>query len=289
MRVVVGVLSVLVATCSLRAAPENCDASLKQIAKDLQSSRKEDQFQGLSSLLRCKDYEDLPLVAKALDSRDRLVAAAAAMTLAMSGQGQYRQTLVDRYMGCPGGPGCTTDPVYLRAAVIVACSQLDLGTDPRFYELPRPPIEQMDDLCVNRVAVHVYEEDPLTGEEAPAETPSEGVSGEGSDEVGNFFELASASGSSKWVPLLAPLLTVEEPEVRRRAALAMTRLDPKWAAKYFPPLLDDENPFVRTIVVYALAEKLTPGIRAAFQRRLEVETDHSVSVLIRIALGELGK
>jgi len=211
------------------------------------------------------------------------------MTLAMSGQAQYRQKLVDRYMHCPGGSGCTADPVYLRAAVLVACSELDLGTDSRSYELPPQPIERMDDLCVKRVEYHLSEEEQLAEAEAPSEMTPGGDSGDGVDEVGNFFELVSASGSSKWVPLLAPLLTMEYPEIRRRATLAMTHFDPKWVAKYFPPLLDDENIFVRNIVVGALAKQLTPEIRAAFRRRLQVETDHGVTVVLRNALGELGR
>lgn len=264
---------------------QECSLAKLEIRQALESSQAEDQINAFRQILLCRNYEDLGAVIEALDDEDRMVSAAAAMTLAMAGRAEDRDLLVDKYINCPSSPECPTDLAYLRAAVIVACSSPQVGLDPLVYELPKAPIEMIDERCVKRVRERI----PSFRSEPSSQASPEGLFHPSPDpsnkaKVLNFIKLAERSGSRSWLTLMEPCLTSPDGEVRRVAAIALTHFDPQVSHAYFTALFADDNPTVRRIAVVELGQEACESTERVLRGRLDVEEDLEVRQSLRLAV-----
>jgi hypothetical protein len=278
-------LSLLFCVAGSLTASEPCDEGRQAIERYLRSPQSDERVKGFREVLRCRRNEELPLVAESLNSTESLVGAAAAMTLAMSGKSEYRPILVERYMKCPD-EGCPIAQAHLLAAVLVGCSELNVGDDPKSYDIPLPPIEFIADECVDAVRNLLRDGLMESNSERTSSTP-DSLSPYAWTLLRNFKYLVVRSGSSRWIPLLASLLGSKNDEIRLEAATTATFMKPKWIGVLALPHLDDPNAEVRKSIISGLSKVQTEDVRAALRKRLDVETDESIIIRLHWALGDL--
>jgi len=259
--------------------------SPSEIQQHLFSKTATDRINAFQQILLCRNEEDLGAVAAALEDEDKMVSAAAAMTLAMAGRAEDRDLLVDKYMNCPPGPECPADPAYLRAAVIVACGSLQVGLDPLVYELPNSPIEQVHENCVQRVRERLSSLGSKPSQQwSPEALPQDLLELIKKGKLLNFINLAERSGSRSWLMLMEPCFTSPDEEIRRIAAIALTHFDPQVSHAYFMAMLADKNPTVRRIAVVELGQEDCVKTETALRRKLDVEEDPGVRQDLRLAV-----